>query len=138
MIDKFRGKYWFLSNFAPCKVKYNGKTFMTVEHAFQAAKCEDETEQDIFLYVDTPAEAKKWGRLVKLRPDWETVKVEVMTDLIRQKFNNENYKKLLLDTLDEYIVEGNTHNDTFWGVCKGKGQNKLGEIIMNVRKELFG
>lgn len=48
-IDKFRGEYFFLSNFAPCKVTYKGKVFPTVEHAFQAAKCLDEDEMNIFL-----------------------------------------------------------------------------------------
>ena len=136
-IERFRGEYSFLSNFAPCKVQYGGKVFPTVEHAFQAAKCLDEEEMDIFLYVGTPEEAKKWGRVVKLRPDWEEVKVGIMEDLVRQKFTNPKYKELLIKTGDCPITEGNTWGDTFWGVCKGKGQNNLGKIIMKIRKELF-
>ena len=33
-------------------------------------------------------------------------------------------------------IEGNTWNDTFWGVCNGQGQNWLGKILMLVRSEL--
>ena len=136
-IDKFSGEYSFLSNFAPCKVTYNGKVFPTVEHAYQAAKCVDENEMNIFLYVGTPGEAKKWGRVVKLRPDWDSVKVGIMEDLVRQKFQNEKYKVLLKETGDCLITEGNTWGDTFWGVCKGIGQNNLGKIIMKIREELL-
>ena len=136
-IDTFRGEYSFLSNFAPCKVTYKGKVFPTVEHAFQAAKCLDENEMNIFLYIGEPKEAKKWGRTVKLRPDWDSVKVGIMEDLVRQKFQNEKYRDLLKGTGDSIITEGNTWGDTFWGVCKGSGQNNLGKIIMKIREELL-
>ena len=137
MIDKFRGKYFFLSNFAPCKVKYGGQVFPTVEHAFQAAKCNDESVRKIFRFIGSPADAKKWGRTIKLREDWEFVKEDVMRDLIRQKFSNPKYKKLLESTINEDIVEGNSHGDRYWGVYKGEGQNRLGKIIMEVREEIF-
>lgn len=136
MIDKFRGKYMFLSNFEPCKIVYKGRVFSTVEHAFQAAKCLDETEMKLFCFVDTPAEAKKWGRQVKLRPDWESVKLDVMYEFVKQKFSKTKFKELLLDTGDELIVEGNNHKDTFWGVYNGVGENNLGKIIMRVREEI--
>lgn len=137
-INRFREKYFFLSNFAPCDVYYNGKKFRTVEHAFQAAKCLDEEEQDIFRFAETPAEAKKWGRRVKLRPDWENVKIDIMKELLRQKFNNTVYKEKLLATGDCILVEGNNHRDTFWGVCNGVGKNTLGKLLMEIRDELMG
>lgn len=137
MIDKFRGKYFYMSNFAPCRVEYDGIVYPTVEHAFQAAKCADPEERKIFEYVDTPAEAKKWGRQVKLREDWESVKVSIMEDLVRQKFKNTEYRNNLISTGNEPITEGNTHGDTFWGVCWGKGENNLGKIIMKIREEIL-
>lgn len=135
-INRFRGDYFFLSNFAPCKIIYNGKRYRTVEHAFQAAKCLDETEQDIFKFVETPAEAKHWGRTVQLRPDWETVKINIMKELLEQKFKNPTYKKQLLATGECMLIEGNNHKDTFWGVCNGEGKNVLGKLLMDIRKEL--
>lgn len=137
IIDKFRGDYFFLSNFAPCHVYYNGKKFRTVEHAFQAAKCLTDEEQDIFRFVETPAEAKQWGKTVKLRPDWENVKTDIMKDLLRQKFHNTIYRDQLIATGGTKLVEGNNHRDTFWGVCRGVGKNILGELLMEVRTELI-
>lgn len=137
VINKFRGDYFFLSNFAPCNVYYNGKRFRTVEHAFQAAKCLTDEEQDIFKFVETPAEAKQWGKTVKLRPDWENVKIDIMKELLYQKFHNTLYKDKLLATKDKELVEGNEHKDTFWGVYRGEGKNILGKLLMEVRTELM-
>jgi len=55
---------------------------------------------------------------------------------VREKFKQEDLKQMLLDTGDQELVEGNTWNDTFWGVCRGEGQNNLGKILMKVRMEL--
>lgn len=136
VINKFKGDYAFLSNFEPCKVSFNGRMYRTVEHAFQAAKSLDIVEQKLFQFVGDPGEAKKWGRQIKLRPDWETVKESIMKDLLRQKFTQEKFKKLLLETCNATIIEGNNHKDTYWGVYKGTGKNRLGELIMEVRKEI--
>lgn len=137
VINKFDGEYAFLSNFTPCKVTYNGRTYRTVEHAFQAAKSLDEMEQKIFLFVSDPAEAKRWGRQVHLRPDWEQVKDNIMKDLLKQKFSQEPFKSQLLATGNIKLVEGNTWNDTYWGICKGRGLNMLGTLLMEVRSELI-
>ena len=136
VIDKFKGEYAFLSNFARCNVTYNGRTYRTVEHAFQAAKSLDEKEQKIFLFVSDPAEAKKWGKQVHLRPDWEQVKEAIMKELLRQKFSNVEYKTKLLATNNAKLIEGNNHKDSYWGVYKGVGKNRLGTLLMEVRDEL--
>ena len=82
-------------------------------------------------------DTKRAGRNVKLRPDWDQVKLSIMENLVRQKFtNNLILKKRLLDTGSQEIQEGNAWNDTFWGVCRGQGQNNLGKIIMKIRDEL--
>lgn len=138
-IDKFSGKYSFLSNFYVCFPKfilYNGRRFRTVEHAFQAAKCLNEEDMDLFLIVSDPKDAKFFGRNVAMRSDWESVKISIMKDFVRQKFNNSEMSNKLLGTGNAYLEEGNTWNDTFWGVCKGVGENNLGRILMEVREEL--
>ena len=72
-----------------------------------------------------------------MRTDWEQIKVGVMKDLVLQKFTkHKELKEKLLATGDAYLEETNTWNDIFWGVCKGKGQNHLGKILMEVRKEI--
>lgn len=135
-IKSFKGKNAFLSNFSTVFVYYNGIKFPTVEHAFQAAKTLDSSVQAEFPFVPTPADARYYGRRVALRADWNAVKDGIMEDLLRQKFNNPVYKKLLLSTGDEYIEEGNTHGDTYWGTVRGKGENRLGKLIMKIREEL--
>lgn len=85
-----------------------------------------------------PNEAKKLGRKVKLRSDWEEVKDQIMYEICYQKFNFENNMDItmkLMKTKNIELIEGNTWNDTYWGVCRGNGKNKLGKILMKIRKE---
>ena len=136
MIDRFDGEYFFLSNFEDSLITYDGITYKNVEAAFHAQKVFDREKKKEFSNLN-PSEAKRLGRRVKLRSDWESVKVDIMTDLVRIKFlQNPNLKKKLLATGDEILIEGNWWNDQFWGVCKGEGQNYLGRILMMIRKEL--
>lgn len=138
IIDNFSGDYEFLSNFYPCNVVYDGLKFETTEHAFQAAKTLNIEERLQVMACDTPGKAKRMGRKVTLRPDWDQVKVQVMTDIVRQKFTDLLLARKLLETGDTNLIEGNTWNDRFWGVCNGKGENNLGKILMKVREELRG
>ena len=136
VIKSFRGKYEFLSNFYPVFVEYEGVRYPSVESAFQAAKSKDPDIRKWFLCCSGPSHAKKIGRKVKLREDWEDIKVDVMYELIRNKFKNLSLKKLLLETEDAELIEGNNHGDKFWGMVNGEGKNMLGKILMDVREEL--
>lgn len=137
MINQFQGIYRFLSNFYPARVTYNGVQFPSVEHAYVAAKTLDLKLQRDIAAVSSPGEVKRMGRRLMLRPDWEKVKLSVMEDLVRQKFtNDENLWAGLTGTGNQELIEGNHWGDTFWGVCRGKGQNHLGKILMKVRAEL--
>jgi ribA/ribD-fused uncharacterized protein len=137
----FRGRWEFLSNFYPSEVKLKGKTYPTVEHAFQAAKTLDEADRERIRLAETAGQAKAMGRKVALRSGWAVgnngIRVQVMRALLKQKFApGTELAQKLLDTEDREIVEGNTWNDTFWGVCNGKGKNRLGELLMAIREEL--
>jgi N-glycosidase YbiA len=143
MIDSFSGHYWFLSNFSDSIVTYEGLTYPTIEHAYQAAKVLDPEQRAMIQSAETPANAKRLGRGVTLRADWEEQKVEIMTFLVRQKFfNNPQLAEALLATKDEELVEGNTWGDRFWGMVfnyrrkEWEGRNQLGKILMQVRQEL--
>ena len=135
-IDCFDGEFDFLSNFYESTIYHDGIKYPTVEHAFQAAKTMDLNERIKIANMNTPGKAKRAGRKVALRPDWEQVKFEVMKELITIKFLNPDLKAKLLATKNAELVEGNTWNDTCWGVCKGIGQNNLGKILMEVRENL--
>lgn len=137
IINSFEGKYSFCSNFFNSKVVYNGIEYATSEHAYQAQKSADKFGHDQILSAPTPALAKKYGRLVRARRDWDNVKLSIMEEIVRAKFEqNEDIASLLIETDNAEIIEGNYWGDRFWGVCNGTGQNHLGKILMKIRDEL--
>lgn len=136
-IDHFFAEYRFLSNFWLSKVTLDGVQYDTVEHAYQAAKTYNAQDRLKIKNCPSPALAKKAGYKVVLRPDWDEVKVDIMKSLVRQKFfAHKGLRNSLVDTGDAELIEGNGWDDTFWGVCNGKGENNLGKILMAVRDEL--
>lgn len=138
MINDFRGKYFFLSNFYESPVTYKGITYRNNEAAFQAQKVSKEDEQKTFSDLN-PSEAKKKGRHVTLRKDvdWDSVKTTYMYEICLAKFSqNKELKDKLLATGDKHLEEGNTWGDRIWGTVNGVGENRLGKILMKVREEL--
>lgn len=133
-ITSFDGEYRWLSNFWYAAVSAFGRTFPTVEHAYQACKSIDPLDHQKIAWCKTPSQAKKAGKLLKKREDWDQVKLYVMEELLIQKFQHATMRKLLLDTGDAELIEGNTWGDTFWGVCNGIGENHLGKLLMKIRK----
>jgi len=150
-IDHFAYEYDFLSNFLTVTVVFEGVAYMSVEHAYQASKTLLENKRTVFSLEFNPnliaAQAKRLGRNLELRDDWEKVKVPIMRDLLLQKFEHSVLKQKLLSTGDAYLEEGNWWHDVFWGVChhrmEGKtcrepehrpfGGNHLGYLLMDVR-----
>lgn len=137
MIDSFSGEYSFLSNFHLCRIEHEGIIYPSTEHAYQAAKTLDEQQRKQIANAPTPSKAKKMGRKVTLRNDWEDVKLDVMMELVKKKFQNKELANKLLATGSQKLVEGNYWHDYYWGVCNGKGQNHLGKILMEIREELL-
>lgn len=129
-IDSFTGNHEFLSNF----FEFGSKP--TVEHIFQSMKTTDMAEQIWVLSAPTPGTAKRRGRKVTMRPDWNDIRLDVMEMCLRQKFADPFLANALLSTGTAELIEGNHWNDTFWGVCNGKGENHLGKLLMKIRKEL--
>lgn len=136
MIDDFRGYYRWLSNFQESPITYKGKDYPTVEHAYQAAKAVDPEQAEAIRVAETPSKAKKLGGQCVMREDWDDVRLQVMEECLRLKFQIPFLRQRLLDTCSEELVEGNLWNDTFWGVCKGKGANMLGKLLMKIREEI--
>ena len=155
-IDDFRGQYFFLSNFYPVSIEFEGQRYDSVEHAFQAAKTVYATERLQFQRPGiTAGQAKRLGRQVTLRSDWEANKTLIMMILIRYKFSDVYVpmQGRLLETGDAKLVEGNYHHDNWWGdcycndglpdrvrqvkpACKAEGKNWLGQLLMVVREHL--
>lgn len=134
-IRSFKGENYFLSNFYPCDIEYEGRHYASVECAYQAAKTLDDNVRYRFT-MSSSVEAKRLGRRVQLRDNWDTIKYNIMYELLKLKFKNKELKSKLLATGDAYLEEGNYWNDRYWGVCRGEGQNNLGKLLMVVRAEL--
>lgn len=135
-ISKFEKDYFFLSNFYPCKVHYQGRTYKNSEAAYQAQKTLNLELRQEFEALSA-RDAKKKGRMIELRKDWEEVKDNIMYEICYSKFvNNPIIARKLIATKDAELVEGNTWFDTYWGVCNNVGLNKLGQTLMKVREEM--
>lgn len=138
-IGEFSGEYVWLSNFYPTPVRYEGITYPSSEHAYQAAKVLDPNERKQVLRL-TAAQAKRWGKMKEqqkaVQEDWIGVKLSVMHDILCAKFEDPILRRKLLETGSSVLVEGNTWHDRFWGVHGGKGFNHLGRLLMNLRAEL--
>lgn len=122
-----------MSNFVLCTVEFEDIKFRSVEHAYVAAKTLDIEKRLEISKVDGPGQVKRLGRKLKLRADWEEIKIDVMRDLLIQKFSQQPFRAQLLDTKDAYLEEMNTWGDIIWGVCEGIGQNQLGWLLMEIR-----
>lgn len=147
-IDTFENEYKFLSNFHMSPILWNEMEWPTVENAFQAAKSNDPEVREYIKKAETPNEAKRLGRRIQLsfRKNWDNIRVEIMEEIVKLKFlQNINLATKLIETDNTMLVEGNNWHDNFWGncICKKKcenikGKNVLGNILMDVRKELGG
>lgn len=144
-IRGFQGQNRFLSNFHPAplvvELEIGGHTLEaqapTAEHAYQASKAVTVHDARAVLRCATPAEAKRAGRKIPQRPDWEQVKIAIMRRIVNAKFRqNPPLATKLRQTGEAQLLEENDWGDIFWGVCRGRGQNHLGRILMDVRNGL--
>ena len=151
MIDTFTGRWGFLSNFYPCKIKYKGIEYPSVEHFYVAMKIKDDQFinskniplvdcQEMISRIKTPAEAKKLGKKLKIRKDWDIVRFSIMEWGVTEKFKDRDLLKLLISTQGEELKESNWWHDNYWGVCTcekcdSKGENNLGKILMKIRND---
>lgn len=137
MISEFQGKYRWLSNFWPCEVILDGEKYSSVELAYVAAKTLDKNIRSQIQECKTPGQAKRFGRTLKLRNDWDNIKLFIMEDLLRQKFaKRSELGNKLIATGEQQLIEGNNWGDRFWGVCRGRGLNHLGKLLMKIRNEI--
>lgn len=149
VIDSFEGKY--LSNFHLCVLTWKGHIFQSSEHIYQWEKTLDPVEKESILInkltglATSPGQAKRQGRKVTKREDWELIKVPTMREIQAVKYSqNSNLGRYLLDTDDALLIEGNTWHDNFFGdcrcgkkpECKKPGLNVLGNLLMELRDSL--
>jgi len=155
VIDSFDGEFQFLSNFYPytskkgledgceaLKLHYDGLVFDSSEHAFQAAKSLRFEDRKKVQEAVSAYKSKRAGRKIQIRDDWDLVKKGVMSDVVCIKFRDLKLQKMLLETGDAYLIEGNYWHDNTWGDCscdkckKIVGRNWLGLILMEERDKI--
>lgn len=141
IIDSFREENSYLSNFYPCEIEYEGIIYKSSEAAYQASKTFDKAARLYIAGCKSPKEAKKEGKKLQktklFRENFHDIKVGIMEEIVRIKFNT--HKELadkLVATGDAILIEGNFHRDNFWGVYQGRGYNHLGKILMKIRAEI--
>lgn len=137
-ISSFNGtEHSFLSNFYTSPIVIFGKTYITVEHAYQAMKSLNPHDSETIRLAYTPGKAKSLGKHLVCREDWDEIKDSVMYFLLQLKFQNKELATKLKETSPHELIEGNTYGDIYWGQCPiGNGKNMLGKLLMVVRDEL--
>jgi len=141
----FELPYGVFSNFWAAPFLIDGVIFKTSEHFFQAMKFKptDQAAFDAVVACENCMDVTKIGRdrTRKLRPDWESVKIDVMIDALTAKYLTypDSLLKILLSTGNAKIVE-RTKNDSFWGSGaddnSGTGGNMLGKLLVKVRDQV--
>lgn len=145
VIKEFRNEYGFLSNFYTCDILFNNILYKSSEHAYQAQKAVTKEDKQKFTQNITAGEAKRLGKELKqIKIGWDQqLKLDIMVEIIKAKFTqNPELNKLLKDTKNKLLIEGNTWHDNFWGDCYCKkcinknGKNILGKILMLTRVKI--
>jgi ribA/ribD-fused uncharacterized protein len=156
--DKKDKETYFLSNFYSIPVEYDGKTYPSSEHAYQASKFEDDDYREEIRNANTPGISRLLGtqkvkgnynwqeevrKIIDSYPDvkviknWDLIKDDKMREIVYLKFSqNPELMNQLLSTGDALLIE-NSPRDDYWGIGKNrKGKNRLGEILMETREKL--
>ena len=152
MINTFTGRWRFLSNFYPAKIEHRGIIYPSVENFYVAMKIKEDQVinnkfitvsdcQELISKIKNPSEVKKLGKILKIRKDWDEIKFKIMEWGVNEKFKNQELSKMLMDTGDEELIEGNFWHDNVRGIgtcdkCDSKGENNLGKILMSVREQI--
>jgi ribA/ribD-fused uncharacterized protein len=137
---KVNDEYGWLSNFSKHPFVLDGIYWPTVEHYFQAQKCIEIADFLKIQAAESAFIAAELGRNrnLKILKNWDSIRIEIMYNAVLAKFSqNPEIAELLINTKNCPIIE-HTENDSFWADGgNGTGLNKLGEIIMQVRRELL-
>lgn len=135
--------YGAFSNLFRRPIVFEGRTYPTAEHAYQAGKPSKPAVREWILSAPTPALAAMAAHglyVWDVVPNWAQIKFDRMRAVLRAKFDqHDDLKELLLSTGEARLVEAGTVNNAvnrLWGEVEGKGQNMLGVMLMELRGEL--
>lgn len=141
IIGFYEREYYVLSNFSAFAIIWKGNFCLTSEHAYHTEKFEDEELKETIRKTMSAHDSQKVSHQHKdkYRKDWNEVKVGIMKEILWEKVNQHPYiKKKLIESGSRQLVEDSWRDD-FWGWGPNKdGQNQLGKLWMEIRKELEG
>lgn len=112
IVGKFKGETAFLGNRFGCKILWKDVSYGSAE----AAVLKEKESMSI--------------------SEWESNRVEIMEAVVRAKFDqNPGLMERLTETGNSLLVNGNSKQETFWGVdlYSWQGENRLGKILMKIR-----
>ena len=134
--------YGAFSNLFSRPVEFEGRTYATSEHAYQAGKAAKPAVRDWILSAPTPSLAAMAAHglyVWDVAPNWADIKFDRMRAVLRAKFEQHaDLKALLISTGEARLVEVGTVNNAvnrLWGEVEGKGKNMLGVMLMELRSE---
>lgn len=140
VIDRFAGSTHWLNNRSWHRAAYDGRIYMSVEHAYAAAKSTRDFDRSETGSIVAPQEAYEYGQRVPLRADWDTrVRYEVMYTALAAKFRDAELAAKLEATGDALLIDGVTNHDQHWSDCRCErhfefpGANHLGRALMALR-----
>ena len=130
--------YYEFTNFYRRPVHIDGKDWPTTEHYYQAQKFTDSAVKEHIRRMRSPREAFEFSRgHISDRSNWDDVKEDIMRIALFHKFEQHpDLREKLFATGGKRLVEHSPH-DSYWGDGgDGKGKNRLGELLMEVRQNL--
>ena len=140
VIDRFAGPTHWLNNRSWHRSAYDGRVYMSVEHAYAAAKTDSDADRGELAGIAAPKDAWEFGRQVQLRADWDSrLRYEAMYTALAAKFRDPELAAKLEGTGDALLVDGVTNHDQHWSDChcekhfEHPGTNHLGRALMALR-----
>lgn len=137
--------YGAFSNLYRRDIQFEGETFATSEHAYQAGKARKPAVRKWLMDAPSPALLAMAAHGLyywDVAPGWSTKKFDRMRSVLRAKFTQHaDLRELLLSTGNARLVESATVDNEvnrLWGEVNGVGRNMLGTLLMNLRTELRG
>lgn len=135
--------YGAFSNLFRRPVEFEGETFDTAEHAYQAGKARKPAVKKWLMAAPSPsllAMAAHGLYQWDIAPSWSRIKFDRMRGVLKAKFTqHEDLKQLLLSTGSARLIESATVDNAvnrLWGEVNGVGKNMLGVLLMELRAEL--
>ncbi|MBB4841327.1 ribA/ribD-fused uncharacterized protein [Sphingomonas kyeonggiensis] len=135
--------YGAFSNLYRREIEFEGETFPTSEHAYQAGKPRKPAVKEWLMKAPSPALLAMAAHGLyywDVAPGWSTSKYDRMRGVLRAKFEQHpDLKELLLSTGTARLVESATVDNEvnrLWGEVNGVGKNMLGVMLMELRTEL--